>query len=120
MPNPATTREQRLRKTKAQLIDEIDTLERRVSRETEGGTNEGELNDASHIDLLGRFMDLYPRLWRGCRANVEDHPPDQRRMAAVPVEGRAASRLRFILGRRHRPGRRDQRHIKRINGAALL
>jgi len=27
MPNPATTREQRLRKTKAQLIDEIDTLE---------------------------------------------------------------------------------------------
>ncbi len=49
MPNPATLREQRLRKTKAQLIDEIDTLERR-----------------------------------------------------------------------HRPGRRDQRHIKRINGAALL
>ena len=29
MPNPATIREQRLRKTKAQLIDEIDTLERR-------------------------------------------------------------------------------------------
>ncbi len=27
MPNPATVREQRLRKTKAQLIDEIDTLE---------------------------------------------------------------------------------------------
>ena len=29
MPNPATVREQRLRKTKAQLIDEIDTLEQR-------------------------------------------------------------------------------------------
>ncbi len=27
MPNPATVREQRLRKTKAQLIDEIDMLE---------------------------------------------------------------------------------------------
>jgi len=31
MPIPATTREQRLRKTKAQLIDEIDTLEQRVA-----------------------------------------------------------------------------------------
>jgi len=31
MPNPATVREQRLRKTKAQLIDEIDTLEQRAS-----------------------------------------------------------------------------------------
>ena len=29
MPNPASAREQRLRKTKAQLIDEIDTLEQR-------------------------------------------------------------------------------------------
>ncbi len=31
MPNPATFREQRLRKTKAQLIDEIDTLEQRAA-----------------------------------------------------------------------------------------
>ncbi len=31
MPNPATIREQRLRKTKAQLIDEIDTLEQRAA-----------------------------------------------------------------------------------------
>ncbi len=31
MPNPAITRERRLRKTKAQLIDEIDTLEQRVA-----------------------------------------------------------------------------------------
>ena len=31
MPNPATLRERRLRKTKAQLIDEIDTLERRAA-----------------------------------------------------------------------------------------
>ncbi len=31
MPNPATVREQRLRKTKAQLIDEIDTLEQRTT-----------------------------------------------------------------------------------------
>ena len=31
MPNPATTRAQRLRKTKAQLIDEIDTLEQRAA-----------------------------------------------------------------------------------------
>ena len=29
MPNPATVREQHLRKSKAQLIDEIDTLEQR-------------------------------------------------------------------------------------------
>ncbi len=31
MPSPATTREQRLRKTKAQLIDEIETLEQRAA-----------------------------------------------------------------------------------------
>ena len=31
MPNPATVRERRLRKTKAQPIDEIDTLERRAA-----------------------------------------------------------------------------------------
>ena len=31
MPNPTTVREQRLRKTKAQLIDEIDTLEQRAA-----------------------------------------------------------------------------------------
>ncbi len=31
MPNPATVREWRLRKTKAQLIDEIDTLEQRAA-----------------------------------------------------------------------------------------
>jgi len=30
MPNLATVREQRLRQTKAQLIDEIDTLEQRA------------------------------------------------------------------------------------------
>ncbi len=31
MPSPATVRERRLRKTKVQLIDEIDTLERRAA-----------------------------------------------------------------------------------------
>ncbi len=31
MPNPTTVRERRLRKTKAQLIDEIATLEQRVA-----------------------------------------------------------------------------------------
>ncbi len=31
MPNPATVRVQRLRMTKAQLIDEIDTLEQRAA-----------------------------------------------------------------------------------------
>ena len=31
MPNPAALRERRLRKTKAQLIDEIDTLEHRAA-----------------------------------------------------------------------------------------
>ncbi len=31
MPNPATIRKQRLRKTKAQLIDEIDTVEQRAA-----------------------------------------------------------------------------------------
>jgi len=38
MPNPATVRERRLRKTKAQLIDEIDTLEQRAVATPEGGT----------------------------------------------------------------------------------
>ncbi len=36
MPKPATVREQRLRKTKAQLIDEIDTLEQRAAATPEG------------------------------------------------------------------------------------
>ncbi len=40
MPNPATLREQRLRKTKAQLIDEIDTLERRAAA-TEAANKRG-------------------------------------------------------------------------------
>ena len=31
MPNPAATRQQRLRKTKTQLIDEIDRLEQRAA-----------------------------------------------------------------------------------------
>ncbi len=31
MPNPAPVREHRLRKTKAQLIDEIDALEQRAA-----------------------------------------------------------------------------------------
>jgi len=31
VPSPAAVREQRLRKTKAQLIDEIDTLEQRLT-----------------------------------------------------------------------------------------
>ncbi len=32
MPNTATVRERRIRQTKAQLIDEIDTLEHRAGR----------------------------------------------------------------------------------------
>ncbi len=31
MPNPATVRERRLRKTKGQLVDEIGTLEQRAA-----------------------------------------------------------------------------------------
>ncbi len=38
MPNPATLREHRLRMTKAQLIDEIDTLEQRSAATPEGGS----------------------------------------------------------------------------------
>ncbi len=38
MPKPATVREQRLRKTKAQLIDEIDTLEQRAAAPPKGGS----------------------------------------------------------------------------------
>jgi PAS domain-containing protein len=38
MPSPATIRKQRLRKTKAQLIDEIDTLEQRAAATPEGGS----------------------------------------------------------------------------------
>ncbi len=37
MPNPAALRERRLRKTKAQLIDEIETLEQRAAATPEGG-----------------------------------------------------------------------------------
>ncbi len=61
---------------------------------------EGGLNDASHTDLLARFMDFDPRLWRGCRADVEDHPLDQRRVAALSLEGLAAFRVRFTHRRR--------------------
>ena len=38
MPNPATVRERRLRKSKAQLIDELESFERRVAATPEGGT----------------------------------------------------------------------------------
>ncbi|MCH7795482.1 MAG: PAS-domain containing protein [Proteobacteria bacterium] len=38
MPSPATVRERRLRKSKAQLIDEIDTLEQRAAATPEGGS----------------------------------------------------------------------------------
>ncbi len=38
MPNPATVRGRRLRKTKAQLIDEIDTLEQRAAATPESGS----------------------------------------------------------------------------------
>ena len=38
MPSPASTRKQRLRKTKAQLIDEIDTLEQRAAATSKGST----------------------------------------------------------------------------------
>jgi len=38
MASPATTRKQRLRKTKAQLIDEIEMLEQRAAATPEGGT----------------------------------------------------------------------------------
>ena len=38
MPNPTTLRERRLRMTKAQLIDEIDTLEQRAAATPEGGS----------------------------------------------------------------------------------
>ncbi len=37
MPNPATVREQCLRKTKAQLIDELESFERRVAVLDVGG-----------------------------------------------------------------------------------
>ena len=38
MVSPATIRKQRLRKTKAQLIDEIETLEQRAAATPEGGS----------------------------------------------------------------------------------
>ena len=38
MPNPATIRKQRLRKTKAQLVDELETIERRIAGPGGGGT----------------------------------------------------------------------------------
>ncbi len=40
MPNPATVRVRRLRMTKAQLIDEIDTLEQRAAA-TEAASRRG-------------------------------------------------------------------------------
>ncbi len=47
MPNPATVRERRLRKTKAQLVDEIDTLEQRVAA----------MIRSMHPDLKDRHLD---------------------------------------------------------------
>ncbi len=38
MPNPATIRKQRLRKTKAQLVDELEIIERRIAGPEGGGT----------------------------------------------------------------------------------
>ncbi len=68
MPNPTTVRERRLRKTKAQLIDEIDRLERRATAleaATRSGTpmrakaSDGYLADRELADLA-RFPSENP------------------------------------------------------------
>ena len=57
MPNPATVRERRIRKTKAQLIDEIDTLECDI---TERKQAEEELRE--HQQLMDTILRECPSL----------------------------------------------------------
>ncbi len=52
MPNPATVRERRLRKSKAQLIDEIDTLEQR------GAAIEATYRSGSVMTDVARTIDI--------------------------------------------------------------
>ncbi len=52
MPNPATVRERRLRKTKAQLFDEIDTLEQR------GAAIEATYRSGVAMTDVARTMDI--------------------------------------------------------------
>ncbi len=62
MPNPATIRKQRLRKTKAQLIDELESFERRVAALEVGrdGNASGGGKPPSSDDYLARqaLLDL--------------------------------------------------------------
>ncbi len=57
MPNPATVRERRLRKTKAQLIEEIDTLEQRAAAiEAAHGSGAPVRAKASEPDLANQQL----------------------------------------------------------------
>jgi PAS domain S-box-containing protein len=56
MPNPATLREQRLRKTKTQLSDEIDSFERRIASLDVLLESEGRFRNA--FETAGHGMNL--------------------------------------------------------------
>ncbi len=71
MSNSATTLEQHLRKTKAQLIDEIDTLEQRAAATPEGGSELkrriASINDLPIAETDRKFH------WPLCR-RPDEHP----------------------------------------------
>jgi PAS domain-containing protein len=80
MPNPATVRERRLRKTKAQLIDEIDTIEQRaaekeaqlrVALDNMPGGMTVEDRDRNYVLFNSKYSELHGYLGR--------HKHDQRR-----------------------------------------
>ena len=57
MPNPAALRERRLRKTKAQMFDEIDTLEQRAAAIEATYRSGAAMTDVARtMDILTRWL----------------------------------------------------------------
>jgi hypothetical protein len=79
MPNPATVRQRRLRKTKAQLIDEIDTLEQRAAAiETANRSSAPMRAKASDRDLANRELAHLARRWNDGRHAGRAHAEPER------------------------------------------
>ncbi len=126
MPNPATTRAQRLRKTKAQLIDEIDTLEQRAAATAEGGTElkrreqelaekEAQLRIAMDNMPGGMFMvdeDLRVQVYNDQYAEIYEFPDN-----VIRVGGSLSDPVRFRAERGdYGPGDPEELVEQRMRG----
>jgi PAS domain-containing protein len=120
MPNPAALRERRLRKTKAQLIDEIDALERRAAATPKGGTElkrreqelarkEAQLRVA--LDNMPGGMELVDRDWNHVLFNsqyceLHDYPDGLLKVGGSVLDETRFQAERGDQGKRSRPAGR--------------